>query len=138
MAARAALATLIGTDPQINMLGFEQDFVFGSNATDTPPRTHGFVVINWGDILRSAGGLQVYLATIWFHIPKERERDYAKIDNAVLRVKELASDVEQRMGADGWVLTAMTWIGSSPDLPDDGYNTLTRYAQVQCACRNAA
>jgi hypothetical protein len=138
MAARAALATLIGSDPQINMFGFEQDYVFSSNATDSPPRDRCFVVINWGGIIRSAGGLRIYPASIWFHVPEEIEQDYARIDNAMMRIGELCNATEQIVGEDGWRLTAMSWVGDSPDLFDDGYNTLTRYAQVQCSCRNVA
>lgn len=136
MAARAALATLIGTDPQMNMLGLDQESVFGSNATDSPPRTHMFAVIHWDDAPRQPGGLSKYMVTVWFHIPREVERDYGKIDLALLRIKELSRTLEQLEGADGWVLTAMSWQGSSPDLPDDGYNSLTRFAQFACACRN--
>lgn len=138
MAARAALATLIGTDPQLNMLGLTLDAVFGSNATDTPPRGQMFAIVRWEDMPLQPGGLSKFMATVWFHIPRELERDYGKIDLAVLRVKELSKTVEQLAGADGWVLTAMTWQGASPDLPDDGYNSLTRYVQLACACRNVA
>lgn len=138
MAARAALASLIGTDAQMNMLGLDEPSVFASNATDTPPRGHMFAVIHWDDVLRSSGGLARNNVSIWFHIPREVERDYAKIDLAVLRMRELCREVENRMGADGWVLTAMSWQGSSPDLPDDGYNSLTRFASIVCACRNVA
>lgn len=136
MAARAALATLIGTDPQMNMLGLVLGSVFASNSVDTPPRNAMFCVIHWDNVSRSSGGLARHPVTVWFHIPKEVERDYGKIDLACLRMQELSKSIEHVSGADGWTLTAMTWQGTSPDLPDDGYNTLTRYASLMCACRN--
>lgn len=135
MAARAALATLIGTDAQMQMLGLDEASIFGSNATDTPPRSHMFCVVHWDDSPLS-GGLPKNNVSVWFHMPREVERDYGKIDLAILRLRELSKIVEHREGADGWILTAMTWQGASPDLPDDGYNSLTRYASLACACRN--
>lgn len=136
MAARAALRSLIGTDAQMNMLGIEEEVIFSSNATDTPDRSRMFVVIRWDEISRSAGGLSVHLASVWFHTPQEIEIDYGKIDLALLRLRELMDEVEQRTGADGWVLVAASWSGSSPDGFDDGYNSVTRYAQYRCSCRN--
>jgi hypothetical protein len=137
MAARAALASLISTDTQMNMLGIDQDVVFGSNATDTPSRSRLFVVCRWEEVSQSAM-MSVYLASVWFHIPQEIERDYAKIDNAILRLKELLRAVEHRSGSDGWVLVSASWVGDSPDQFDDGYNSLNRYSQYRCACRNTA
>lgn len=138
MAARAALATLIGNDSQMQMLGLDVESVHGSNATDTPDRSHMFCVVHWDDMPQQPRGLRKYLVSVWFHIPKEMERDYGKIDLAILRMEELSQTVEHLAGADGWILTAMTWLGASPDLPDDGYNSLTRFASLACACRNAA
>lgn len=135
MAARAAVVSLIATDPQMNMLGIDEEVVFGSNATDTPRRDRMFVVNKWDEVT-SSGGLPVYVATIWFHVPRDMERDYGKIDVAILRMKEIMRSAEQVAGADGWVLAAATWVADSPDFPDDGYNSLTRYTQFRCACRN--
>lgn len=135
MAARAAVVSLVATDPQMNMLDIDDSVIFGSNATDTPPRDRMFVVMKWSETSRS-GGLPVYDTTIWFHVPKDMELDYGKIDLAILRVKEIMKEAEHVEGADGWVLVAASWVADSPDFPDDGYNSLTRYAQFRCACRN--
>lgn len=136
MAARAALRSLIGTDPQMNMLGIDEDVIFSSNATDTPDRSRMFVVTHWDEISRSPGGLSVHLVSVWFHVPQEKEIDYGNIDLALLRLKELMSSVEHRSGADGWVLVGASWSGSSPDGFDDGYNSVTRYGQYRCSCKN--
>lgn len=137
MAARAALVSLITTDPQMNMLGIEETDVFGGNATDSPPRNKMFVVCRWEEVSQSAMQSN-YLASVWFHVPKEMERDYGKIDVAVMRMKELMRTVEHRNGSDGWSLVAASWTGDSPDQYDDGYNSLNRYTQFRCACRNIA
>lgn len=135
MAARAALTTLISTDPQMNMLGIEASDVFGANATDTPARNRMFVVCRWEEVSKSAM-MSVYTASVWFHIPKDMERDYGKVDLAILRMKELMKSVEHRIGSDGWSLVSASWTGDSPDQYDDGYNSLNRYTQFRCACRN--
>lgn len=135
MAARAAVNGLLGTDPQLNMLGFEPDTFWGSNALDSPDRTRPFSVIKWDDSPLS-GGRSVYTVSIWFHIAKDSSRDYGKIDLAILRAKELMRSASHVSGEDGWSLTAATHLADSPDLFDDGYNSLTRYTQFRCACRN--
>lgn len=135
MAARAALFSLISTDAQIQLLGLSADSIFGSNATDSPRRDSMFAIIRWEDAPLS-GGRSVYITSIWYHMPKEIERDYGKIDLAILRTKELMKGVEHLSGGDGWALTAATHLADSPDLYDDGYNSLTRYTQFRCACRN--
>jgi hypothetical protein len=137
MAARAALVSLIATDPQMNMLGIQTSDVFGGNATDSPPRNKMFVVCRWEEVSKSAMQSN-YLASVWFHVPQEMERDYGKIDIAVTRMKELMRTVEHRNGSDGWSLVAASWITDSADQYDDGYNSLNRYTQFRCACRNIA
>lgn len=134
MAPRAAVVSLQAADPQLNMLGIDGEVIFGSNATDTPPRDRMFVVHKWS--AETSGGRVVPVVSIWIHVPKDMERDYGKIDLAILRTKEIMENAEQVEGADGWVLAAATWIADSPDFPDDGYNSLTRYTQFRCACRN--
>lgn len=135
MAARAAVVALQASDPQLNMLGIDIDVIYGSNSTDTPPRDRMFVVNKWDDV-SSSGGLPVYTTTIWFHMPKDKELDYGKIDLAILRMKEIMKEAIHVEGADGWALVSATWVADSPDFPDDGYNSLTRYTQFRCACRN--
>lgn len=137
MAARAALVTLIAEDAQMNMLGIDEDVIFGSNATDSPPRNRLFVVCRWEEVSKSAMQSN-YLASVWFNIPKEMERDYAKLDLAILRLKELMRTVEHRVGSDGWSLVSASWITDSADQYDDGYNSLNRFSQFRCACRNTA
>lgn len=136
MSARAAIASLLGTDGQMNMLGIDEDVIFASNATDSPDRTRMFVVIRFDEVPKTGRGIGPSLATIWFHVPKEKEQDYGKIDLAMLRAKELMESVEHRDGDDGWRLTAPSWAGDSGDLFDDGYNTLTRYSSYRCAVKN--
>lgn len=135
MAARAAVTTLLATDPEMNMLGFDEDVFWGSNATDSPDRDRPFAVVKWDDVQLS-GGRGVYLVSIWYHLSKEGVRDYGKIDMAILRTKELMKTAEHVSGEDGWSLTSATHVTDSPDMFDDGYNSLTRYTQFRCACRN--
>jgi len=135
MAARAAVIKLQAEDEQMQLLGITADRIFGSNSTDTPVRNGLFSVHKWAENTKR-GGLTTYTVSIWFHMPKDREKDYGKIDLAILRMKELMKEAEHVVGADGWVLVAASWISDSPDYPDDGYNTLTRYTQFRCACRN--
>lgn|SRR5882757_1400302 len=136
MSARAAIASLLGTDSQMNMLDIDETVIYASNATDSPDRTRMFLVVRFEEVGKSFPGVGPSRVAIWFHVPKEKEQDYGKLDLLMLRTKELMQSVEHRDGADGWRLTAPTWDGDSGDLFDDGYNTLTRYSTYRCAVRN--
>ncbi len=135
MSARAALATLIGDDSQLNMLGFEESDVYGPNAIDTVSRERNFIVVRWEEAPRAIAGRSINIVTVWVHSPKEKSRDYGVIDTAIARLQELITGVEHRAGSDGWSLTEATFNGASGDLFDDGYSSLCRWVRFRCACR---
>lgn len=135
MSARAALATLLGTDAQLLMLGFTQSDVYGPNAIDTPSRDKYFIVIRWEEVPRTIRGNGPDIVTVWVHAPKELIRDYGLIDTTISRVKEILEAAEHVQGSDGWSLTEASYNGASGDLFDDGYNSLCRWIRFRCACR---
>lgn len=136
MAARAAVATLLGNDVGLQGLGLTPTMVFAANAVDSPPPDGPlFIVIRFGQRGRAFVGVGAYDLTLWVHQPRSMTRDYAVIDEALLRMQEIFSTAEHVSGADGWILTSAAWWSDSAELFDDGYETIARYSTYRAACR---
>lgn len=133
--ARAAILTLIGTDPEINTIGISVPEVWSSNATDTPDASKPFLTINVADEPKVFGGQTVFEYEVWCHVPKALSRDYGKIDAALSRIVEIMLAATQVHGADGWTLSSASFSGTSGDLQDDGYNSLCRRSTYRVASR---
>lgn len=136
MTAREAYARLVYEDSQMQALGFVQERVWASNALDTPPREHPFIVINVDLTEKVFGTTGVETVSYWVHLPKDKGRDYSVIDLAIEQIKMLMSEVMHLAGADGWSLTAGTWVDTSRDLTDDGFNTIVKYVTFRTATRS--
>lgn len=136
MTARAAFARLVYEDETMQGLGFIQERVFAANAADTPGQSEPFIVITSEGIEKSFGSVGPTLVSFWVHIPTSIGRDYWIIDEALDRIKILMLDVTHLAGSDGYVLTGASWVDTSRDLADDGYNTLTKYSTFRAACHS--
>lgn len=138
MVARAALVELISEDPELQVIAETPDVpvvVFGANATDTPPQESLFAVVHTDQHSKAFPGHGWYTVAVWVHLPRHLTRDYGRIDAFLLRVQELYEQAEHVAGADGWILTAATWMFTSGDAYDDGYKTITRFSTYRVACR---
>lgn len=129
MPARAALQSLLETDPRLVELGVGA--VYPTNAVDTPP-DELFVIIRWDptDLAFKTRGRD--RVQIWVH---DVQRDYGRIGECLARLRELIPEQVHRAGEDGWVITTAEWLGEGPDLFDGGYNTVTRYADFTVVSR---
>lgn len=129
MQARAALFSLVQSDSELAL-----ENVYPTNSVDTAPEDW-FAVITWGVTSKSFGTIGSDQVQIWLH---DRNRDYGRINAGLTRLKELLTDTIHREGDDGVVLAAAEWNGESQDLRDDGYGTLTRYAEFTTVSRYAS
>lgn len=136
MTAREAYARLVYDNAEMQALGFVQDRVWASNALDTPDREGPFIVINVDLTEKVFGTTGVETVSYWVHIPKEKGRDYSLIDLAIEQIKALMVEVVHLAGSDGWSLTAGTWVDTSRDLIDDGFNTIVKYVTFRTATRS--
>jgi hypothetical protein len=136
MTAREAYARLVYEDATMQSLGFVQDRVWASNALDTPPRTHPFIVINSDGDEKVFGTTGRDTVSYWVHVPKEMSGDYNLIDLAIEQIKMLMEEVVHLVGNDGWSLTSATWIDTSRDLTDDAFNTIVKFVTFQAATRS--
>lgn len=132
MTARAALQSLLEEDADLAGLGVGA--VYPTNSVDTPPEDL-FIVIRWDPTTAAFGTTGSSRVAIWVH---DTQRDYGRITDCLLRIRDLLTDTVHRTGADGYTLTTAEWLGEGPDLFDGGYNTCTRYADFTVVSRYTA
>lgn len=135
MAPRAALRSLLGTDLEMNSLGWALASFYAESAPDSPHRDVRWAVIAFEPDVRAFGVTSVMQAQVWFYQPLEMGRDYGAIDLALLQARMLITEAEHRAGDDGWVLSAATWRGDSAGFVDRDANCLMRYARFSVAGR---
>lgn len=119
MTARVAVQVLLETDSILSGIGVGA--VYGANSVDTPPEDL-FLTVHWDErsVVFSQHGPDTLV--VWAH---DRQRDYGRIDQVIKRMIEIFEDAVHVSGADG-TLTSARWTGTSRDLFDDGYNTVTK------------
>lgn len=107
----------------LGSLGFHPGDIYAAEAADDiKVESFPFIVMRWGTIAKGIGPSRRQLLDIWVH---DRERDYQRIDDALKRVEKVFASVVAADAKEGWI-TQIDWQGSSPDLRDDGYDTITR------------
>jgi len=107
----------------LGSLGLHPDDIYAAEAADDIKIDRfPFMVMRWGNISKGIGPSRRQLLDVWVH---DRERDYQRIDNLLKRVESVFSSVVASDAKEGWI-TQIDWQGSSPDLRDDGYDTITR------------
>ncbi len=122
--ARVALSERLAGDSQLNALGINAASIFNANDVDSP-EARPFVIIVWGDEARPFGGAGRRSVSVWAH---DAGTSYQVIDQILSRVQELIDSSVHITGTDGSRISVFNYQGSSGDLVDDGYGTVTRYA----------
>ena len=119
MTARAAVQTLLEDDPILNSIGIQA--VYAANSVDTPDEDL-FMTVHWDERTWAFERHGPETLVIWVH---DRQRDFGRIDSAIDRMILILEEAIHLPGSDG-ILTAARWSGTSRDLFDDGYNTVTK------------
>lgn len=132
MPARAALQALLEGDSGLTELGVEA--VYPTNAVDTPAEDL-FIIIRWDPTTVAFKQRGTDRVAIWVH---DRQRDYGRIADCLVRMRELLPAQVHLVGADGYTLTTAEWLGEGPDLFDGGYGTVTRYVDFTVVSRYTA
>lgn len=119
----------------MNDLGFFQENVYGSNSVDSPTDKM-FIVISSEGASKAFGTTGVDLVTYWVHQKKILGIDYATVDLALFRLRELLVGAQHFQGGDGWSLTGASWVDQSRDLADEAFQTITKFTTFRVASRN--
>lgn len=105
----------------LKTLGLLPGSIYAAEAADNIT-AWPFLTTRWGNIAKGIGPSKRQYLDVWAH---DRNRDYVRIDDILLRIEKLFNTVGSANPAEGWI-TQIDWQGSSPDLRDDGYDTVTR------------
>ena len=136
MSGRAAVFTLLSTDPElVSAYGINASRVWPAQSLDTAPRKGPFLVIRWEEtdtVFGNFGRREVM--TVWAHQARESSTDYATLDLILSRVEELLLGVEHLSGNDG-TITSIDFQGRSPDLNDEGYKTIAKNSAFRVVSR---
>lgn len=129
MNGRSIVYNLLADHPELEGVEVLPNFGF-----DDPPRSP-FIVIRWGlSPVRRAVKREVREFSVWAHIPTSISRDYDDVDRILQSVRTALEDVEQ-FSSLGETVTCISYTGTSPDLEDPGYNTITRNAGFEILAR---
>ena len=108
---------LLGHAPFVALVPAES--VHGAGSLNGRPDNIPFVVLRLGPLTREPGGFAQWRElTVWAH---DEPGGYLRIDEVLAEARVA---LETPVNEPGAVL--VEWQGGSPDLADDGYNTITK------------
>lgn len=113
-----ALADIVG----VPLAEFNETYVMADQAVDSP-KARPFMILRWGPTTPGMGAVAVRTLTVWIH---DAPADYTRIDRIALRLRTLLEGATAMQDTDGGWLTQAEWAGTSDDLADDAYGTITR------------
>jgi hypothetical protein len=131
MTARAAVWQLISGDTTLNALGIVQANTYTTNSVDNP-ETKPFVIIRFETVTAAFGQIGAQNMSIWAH---DERGDYSRIDQILQRIQDILTNAVHVAGNDGFTLSSSRYQGTSDDLWDDGYRTITRYSTFSVLSR---
>lgn len=129
--SRAAVIEILGNDPTLMESGINEAVIFPTYAMQgsrrPPLEADGyFLILRWEEMLDTIGDIQVL--TVWLHRSRSKGVNFTEMRNILKRVKDLLQTSAFVTGSDGDVMVQAKFKGMGPDLADEGYDTLTKYA----------
>lgn len=122
--SRKPVFALLTTDPELQALGMTSDTVKGSSPT-TSPEIRPFAILKWGEEQPFIGSIHEKELQMWVY---DEPGSYTLINSILLRARTLLVDEAVDVVVDGERFSTARWQGTSPDLYDDIYKCITRYA----------
>ena len=134
--SRAAFYDALVGDSTLNSYGVNSDTVFHSwSSEQRPSDTTPFVILRWEDegkpIWQSEPQRGPRNLTLWVHCPLAITNDFNRLTAVLDRIDKVVTELRDVAGNDGYTLSFVQLGGRSPDLVDDGFETITRNASYQ-------
>lgn len=122
-----AVVKAILSDPGLISKAGGTDFVFPDYALEEAPRNGVFVILRWGgqDVTPGIRKGPVDL-TVWVHEPVENSTDYTKIIGVLGDIRIILETMSDDPGPDGVCVRDVAFQGSSGNLYDPGFKTITK------------
>lgn len=134
--SRAAFFDALVGNPELNGYGINEDTVFHNWSNEERPTDNTpFVILRWEDEAKPIWGSERERGprnlTLWVHWPLQVTNDFSKINAVLDKIDDVVVDLRDVAGSDGYTLSFVQLGGRSPDLVDDGFETITRNASYQ-------
>lgn len=134
--SRAAFFNAIVSDVTLNGYGINEDTVFHNWSNEERPTNNTpFIILRWEDEGKPIWGSEPERGprnlTLWVHYPIQVTNDFEKINVVLDQIDSVVSNLRDVNGSDGYTLSFVELGGRSPDLTDDGFETITRNASYQ-------
>ncbi|AEK07467.1 tail terminator [Mycobacterium phage Rope] len=134
--SRAALFNALIADATLNGYGINSNTVFHNwSKEERPTNGTAFAILRWEDEAKPLWGSEPERGprnlTAWVHYPIELSNDFNKVTRVLDRMDDVLRGLRDVAGNDGYKLSFVQLGGRSPDLVDDGFNTITRHASYQ-------
>lgn len=131
--SRAAVIELLGNDAILSDAPFNitEASIFPTYAMQgsrRPPveADDYFLILRWEEMLDTIGDIQVL--TVWAHRSRSKGVNFKALRDLLFRVRDVLQTASFVTGSDGDTMTQSNFKGMGPDLADEGYDTLTKYA----------
>ena len=131
--SRAAVIELLGNDEVLGEAPYniaEQNIfpTFAMQGSRRQPieADDYFIILRWEETLDTIGDVQVL--TIWVHRSRSKGVNFKALRDMLWRIKQVLETSTSVVGSDGDTMTQARFKGMGPDLADEGYDTLTKYA----------
>lgn len=123
--SEAPVYQLLVNDLALNALGLTSTTVLES-LNHSSPEYRPFAVLNWGASDPAAGGLSARFLDVWVY---DEPGSYAAVVNpALARIRQILCVEKFDYTYGGQHFATATWRGDSPNLYDDIFKCVTRYA----------
>lgn len=122
--SKAAVYSLLTSDPELISLGFTAETMIRSTGTDSPT-ARPFGIIAWSEDTPAFANVGSTIVRVWLY---DEPGSYDRIDDGISRVRQILTAAVNVSGADGYTLSQAVWAGNSGDEWDDMFKCSTRYA----------
>lgn len=139
--SRAAVLGALRSDEELSELVVPENILTNYSLEGRPSNLEpgAFLILRWEEEATSPSVPSVTRTlTVWAHYPAEKSTDYSKLDYILSLVKDILTGLEHVAGQDAQTVTCVEYNGSSPDLKDDAFNTISRNSTFRVLSRATA
>lgn len=125
-----AVYQLLAEDAALKDLGVESVYV--DYSMDQAPREDRYLILRWGqEQYVSAVKTGPRNLDVWAHQPLEWGTDFTDLNSILRRVRDILENAPEIVGIDEVTFVQADYQGSSGNMTDPGFSSLTRYSSYR-------
>lgn len=130
--SRAAILDALRADSAVTNL-VPANNIFPNYASEARPNNtsgEAFLILRWDGaesaVIFENKSRGPRTLTVWAHYPEERSTDYVRLETILNAVEKTLTGLEEVVGGDGYTITSVQSTGSSGDLRDVSFRTISK------------